>query len=224
MLKIDIKKYKTIVFDCDGVVLNSNHLKIQAYFDVAIEFGANQTQAKALVDHHIALGGISRYPKFEYFLREIMHQVVTDDAMNALLNSFTTQVTRLLSTCEVSPYLNALKLATKESKWMILSGGDQAEIREIFKLRQLDTFFEGGIYGSPDNKDLVLAREKDNGNIQFPALFIGDSQYDYLASTNAGLDFLFLSDWTDFQSWQDYCDQHHIKVLKNLGMLVPFSE
>jgi phosphoglycolate phosphatase-like HAD superfamily hydrolase len=224
MLKIDIKKYKTIVFDCDGVVLNSNHLKIQAYFDVAIEFGANQTQAKALVDHHIALGGISRYPKFEYFLREIMHQVVTNDAMNQLLKVFNTKVKRLLSTCEVSPYLNALRDATKDTKWMILSGGDQTEIREIFKLRQLDSFFDGGIFGSPDNKDQVLAREKNKGNIQFPALFIGDSQYDYLASTNAGLDFLFLSDWTDFQYWQDYCDQHHIKVLKNLGMLASFSE
>ncbi len=217
MLKIDIKKYKTIVFDCDGVVLNSNHLKIQAYFDVAIDFGANQTQAKALVDHHIALGGISRYPKFEFFLREIMHQEVTDDAMNALLNAFTTQVMRLLSKCEVSPYLNALKCATKESKWMILSGGDQAEIREIFKLRQLDTFFEGGVFGSPDNKDLVLAREKDNGNIQFPALFIGDSHYDFKASTHAGLDFVFLSDWTDVPGWQVFCRQNKIKTLKNLG-------
>jgi phosphoglycolate phosphatase-like HAD superfamily hydrolase len=221
MLKTDIKKYKTIVFDCDGVVLNSNHLKIQAYFDVAIEFGANQTQAKALVDHHIALGGISRYPKFEYFLREIMHQAVTDDAMDALLNAFTTQVTRLLSACEVSPYLDALKHATKESKWMILSGGDQAEIREIFKLRQLDTFFEGGVFGSPDNKDLVLAREKNNGNIQYPALFIGDSRYDYQASTKAGLDFVFLSDWTDVPDWTLFCEQNNINTFNNLGALIP---
>ena len=25
--KIDIHKYKTIIFDCDGVLLNSNHIK-----------------------------------------------------------------------------------------------------------------------------------------------------------------------------------------------------
>ncbi len=212
------------MFDCDGVVLNSNHLKIQAYFDVAIQFGASQAQAQALVDHHIALGGISRYPKFEYFLREIMHQAVTEDAMHQLLQSFTSQVKSLLSTCEISPGLDALKKVTKTAKWMILSGGDQTEIREIFKLRGMDSFFEAGIFGSPDNKDQVLNREKNNGNIQFPALFIGDSRYDYQASTQAGLDFVFLSDWTDFQSWQDYCEQHHIKVLKNLGMLVPFTE
>jgi phosphoglycolate phosphatase-like HAD superfamily hydrolase len=219
-LTIDIKKYKTIVFDCDGVVLNSNHLKIQAYFDVAIQFGANQTQAKALVDHHVALGGISRYPKFEYFLREIMGQQVNIDAMKQLLNFFTAEVSRLLSSCEVSPYLNALKQATKGSKWMILSGGDQAEIREIFRLRQLDTFFEGGIFGSPDNKDLVLAREKETGNIQFPALFIGDSRYDFKASTNASLDFVFLSEWTDVPDWQVFCEKEKIETYANLSSLL----
>lgn len=208
------------MFDCDGVVLNSNHLKIQAYFDVAIQFGANQTQAKALVDHHVALGGISRYPKFEYFLREIMGQQVNIDAMKQLLNFFTAEVARLLSTCEVSPYLNALKQATKGSKWMILSGGDQAEIREIFRLRQLDTFFEGGIFGSPDNKDLVLAREKETGNIQFPALFIGDSRYDFKASTNASLDFVFLSEWTDVPDWQVFCEKEKIETYANLSSLL----
>lgn len=216
----NIRDYQTIVFDCDGVVLNSNHLKIQAYFDVAIQFGANQAQARALVDHHVALGGISRYPKFEYFLREIMHQAVTDDAMSSLLKAFTHEVTRLLSTCEVSPHLEALKLATKHSKWMILSGGDQAEIREIFKLRQLERFFEGGIFGSPDDKDQVLLREKDRGNIQFPALFIGDSQYDFKASTHAGLDFVFLSEWTDVPNWQAFCAEEKIQCFPNLKSLL----
>jgi phosphoglycolate phosphatase-like HAD superfamily hydrolase len=220
-LKIDIKKYKTIVFDCDGVVLNSNHLKIQAYFDVAIQFGASQAQAQALVDHHIALGGISRYPKFEYFLREIMHQAVTEDAMHQLLQSFTSQVKSLLSACEISPGLDALKKVTKTAKWMILSGGDQAEIREIFKLRGLDSFFEAGIFGSPDNKDQVLNREKNNGNIQFPALFIGDSRYDYQASTQAGLDFVFLSDWTDVPDWTLFCAKNNINTFNNLAVLIP---
>jgi phosphoglycolate phosphatase-like HAD superfamily hydrolase len=220
-LKIDIKKYKTIVFDCDGVVLNSNHLKIQAYFDVAIQFGANQVQAKALVDHHIALGGISRYPKFEYFLSEIMHQPVTEDAMHHLLLSFTEQVKILLSNCEISPHLHALKKAVPSAKWMILSGGDQAEIREIFKQRGLDSLFEGGIFGSPDNKDQVLGREKINGNIQFPALFIGDSRYDYQASTQAGLDFIFLSDWTDVPDWKSFCAENNINTFNNLAALIP---
>jgi len=212
-------EYKTLVFDCDGVVLNSNQLKIQAYYDVAIKFGANKSQAQALVDHHVKLGGISRYPKFEYFLREIMQQAVTEQAMQDLLESFTVEVKRLLTDCEISPYLADLRNNNMYAKWMIISGGDQLELRDIFQQRGIDKLFGGGIFGSPDNKDAILARELEAGNIVQPALFIGDSRYDHQASTNAGLDFVFLSAWTDVEGWQDYCATNQIKVFNHLGDL-----
>jgi len=212
-------EYKTLVFDCDGVVLNSNQLKIQAYYDVAIKFGANNSQAQALVDHHVKLGGISRYPKFEYFLREIIQQAVTEQAMQDLLESFTVEVKRLLTDCEISPYLADLRNNNMHAKWMIISGGDQLELRDIFQQRGIDKLFGGGIFGSPDNKDAILARELEAGNIVQPALFIGDSRYDHQASTNAGLDFVFLSAWTDVECWQDYCATNQIKVFNHLGDL-----
>ena len=215
-----LAEYKTLVFDCDGVVLNSNQLKIQAYFDVAVKFGANKTQAQALVDHHVKLGGISRYPKFEYFLREIMQQPVTEQAMQALLTSFTAEVKRLLTDCEISPYLTHVRNANPDAKWMIISGGDQDELREIFKQRGIDSLFEAGIFGSPDNKDTILAREVGLGHIKLPALFIGDSRYDHQASTKAGLDFVFLSAWTDVEDWQAYCASHQIAVFNHLGGLI----
>ena len=212
-------EYKTLVFDCDGVVLNSNQLKIQAYYDVAIKFGANKSQAQALVDHHVKLGGISRYPKFEYFLREIMQQAVTEQAMQDLLESFTVEVKRLLTDCEISPYLADVRNNNMYAKWMIISGSDQLELRDIFQQRGIDKLFGGGIFGSPDNKDAILARELEAGNIVQPALFIGDSRYDHQASTNAGLDFVFLSAWTDVECWQDYCATNQIKVFNHLGDL-----
>ncbi len=212
--------YKTLVFDCDGVVLNSNQLKIQAYHDVAIKFGASEVQAQALVDHHVNLGGISRYPKFEYFLREIMQQPVTEQAMQALLDSFTAEVKRLLIDCEIAPDLMLIREANPSAKWMIISGGDQVELCDIFKQRGIDKLFDAGIYGSPDNKDVILAREIETGNIAKPALFIGDSRYDHQASTNAGLDFVFLSGWTDVEGWQDYCASNQIVVFNHLGSLI----
>ena len=214
-----LAEYKTLVFDCDGVVLNSNQLKIQAYFDVAIKFGANQAQAQALVDHHVKLGGISRYPKFEYFLREIMQQEVSEAAIHQLLSTFTVEVKRLLMDCEIAPDLMKLRQTTPDAKWMIISGGDQAELREIFNQRNLTSLFDAGIFGSPDNKDQILAREVAAGNISQPALFLGDSRYDHIASTRAGLDFVFLTAWTDFEDWPTYCAEHQIEVRENLGNL-----
>jgi phosphoglycolate phosphatase-like HAD superfamily hydrolase len=209
--------YNTIVFDCDGVILNSNQLKIQAYFDTAIRFGASNAQAQALVDHHVALGGISRYPKFQYFLKEIMHHPVTEEATQGLLDTFGTEVERLLANCEMASGLQTLRESNPNQRWMVLSGGDQTELRKIFELRGLTHLFNAGIFGSPENKDVVLARELANGNITQPALFLGDSRYDHQASTGAGLDFVFLSAWTDVNGWQAYCQQHQIIVKNNIA-------
>ena len=217
---IDVSKYNTIVFDCDGVLLNSNQLKIQAYYDTGIMFGASKAEAQALVDYHVLLGGISRYTKFEYFLREILKQPVTDDAMQQLFDDFGSEVERLLSDCEIAPGLFQLREKTTDANWLVVSGGDQIELGKIFKRRGIADLFDAGIFGSPDNKDEILAREVAHGKIRFPALFLGDSKYDHQASTRAGLDFVFISGWTDFQGWQNYCESHQIKVLPAVHSLI----
>lgn len=223
---IDIKKYKTFVFDCDGVVLDSNVVKTEAYFRVAKQLGANDAQAQALVDYHVKLGGISRYHKFEWYLREVLHEPVTDTALQALLDGFAKELEIGLMACEIAKGLAELRARTAGANWLILSGGDQEEIRTLFAKRTaesnetLESLFDGGLFGSPDNKDTVLAREMEKGNIHLPALFIGDSKYDHEASTGAGLDFVFVSDWTEVPDWQEYCKLHNIRVLPNIHSLL----
>ncbi len=214
---VDISQYKTIVFDCDGVILDSNQLKTQAYFDTAIAFGANERQAKALMDYHVKLGGISRYPKFEYFLAEILQQPVKKQEIDFLLDKFASEIHHGLLHCKVAEGLFELRDRYPDIRWMVLSGGDQQELRLLFKERQLNTLFDAGIFGSPDNKDQVLARELHNGNIAKPALFLGDSKYDHQAATAAGLDFIFISEWTEFEGWTEYCKAHDIEIVERLA-------
>jgi hypothetical protein len=52
-------------------------------------------------------------------------------------------------------------------------------LREVFAQREFATLFHGGLFGSPDAKDQILSRECGNNNIVQPALFIGESKYDY---------------------------------------------
>jgi phosphoglycolate phosphatase-like HAD superfamily hydrolase len=218
-LKLELQQYKTIVFDCDGVVLNSNQTKIDAYYEVAKRFGGTDAQAQAFVDHHVAKGSFPRNGKIEYYLTEIMHEPITEVTTQRYLKAFEDILGATLMECEVAPGLDSLKAATPQARWMLLSGGDQAELRRVFPRRNLAQLFEAGIFGGPDKKDEVLAREKVSGNIQFPALFLGDSKYDYQAATNAGLDFIFLSGWTEVVDWLAFCKQNQIQFVDNIASL-----
>lgn len=219
-MALDLTRYKTLVLDCDGVVLNSNKTKVNAYFEVAKRHGATDAQAQALVDHHVQKGSFPRNGKIEYYLREILKQEVTDEVMQQYMHTFDEILDIALMECEVSPGLQPLRAATQHAKWMLLSGGDQRELRTIFARRNLAPLFDAGIFGGPDTKDIVLPREKANGNLQLPGLFIGDSKYDYEAATRAGLDFVFLSDWTEVSDWQRFCEDNGIQVAGNLQELL----
>jgi phosphoglycolate phosphatase-like HAD superfamily hydrolase len=216
---VDIKQYKTIVFDCDGVVLDSNIVKTEAYFRTAKKLGATDAQAQALVDYHVKLGGISRYHKFDWYVREVLQKPTTDAEIQALLDAFSEELKEGLMQCDLAKGLFDLREKT-DANWLILSGGDQQEIRDLFAKRKIAHLFNGGLFGSPDNKDEVLAREIANKNIQLPALFLGDAKYDFEAANRAGLDFVFISDWTEVPNWQSYCNDNKILVLPNVACLL----
>jgi phosphoglycolate phosphatase-like HAD superfamily hydrolase len=210
---MNVAAYQTLVFDCDGVVLNSNKVKTDAFYQAALPYG--ETAAQALVDYHVARGGISRYKKFEWFVQNIVANNSGPD-LDQLLAAYAAKVRHGLLNCSVAEGLVELREKTKDANWLIVSGGDQQELREVFAERDLAYLFDGGIFGSPDSKDVILERELLNGNISKPGLFLGDSKYDYQASAAAGLDCIFLTGWTEVKDWQDFCKVNDIKSLPSL--------
>ncbi|MHB0819797.1 HAD family hydrolase [Stutzerimonas stutzeri] len=211
-----IEKYSVLVFDCDGVVLSSNKLKAEAFYQAALPYG--ESAARALLSYHIENGGISRYQKFSYFLSNIV-QGQPGPSLDALLNTYAGLIREEMLTCQIEPGLKALRERTPAARWLIVSGGDQNELREIFISRELDKLFDGGIYGSPDTKDEILARECASGNITGDALFVGDSRYDHIAATRAGLDFVFINQWSEFKSWKCYFQEHAVLCVDSLSDL-----
>lgn len=215
---MNITDYKTIVFDCDGVILNSNKVKTEAFYMTALPYG--KIAAEQLVSYHVANGGISRYEKFTWFVDNILEeQADRVRVIQALIDSYADYVKTALLTCSIAEGLEPLRQAS-DASWLIVSGGDQKELRELFAQRELSKFFDKGIFGSPDNKDTILAREKQAGNIVFPALFIGDSKYDYEAAMGAGLDFTFLSSWTEFKDFQQFFKDKQVYIFENINSLL----
>lgn len=202
---LDLSSYKTLAFDCDGVILNSNKVKTEAFYQSALPYG--EVFAKKLVEYHIKNGGVSRYKKFDYFLLEIVRKTTVDaEELKSLLEVYAKLVMDGLLSCEVAPGLTSLKSVTKNARWLVVSGGDQNELIDVFKARGLIDMFDAGIFGSPDTKDVILTREINNNNIIFPALFLGDSQYDLESSKRANLDFMFVSAWSESKYGFDDAD------------------
>ena len=213
-----LTEYCSLVFDCDGVVLNSNQVKTEAFYQAALPYG--EAAAQALVNYHVANGGISRYRKFDYLLGHILGLPNTPESLNALLARYAALVHDGLRSCAVAPGLHALRAQLPGSNWLIVSGGDQEELREVFTVRGLSALFDGGIYGSPDAKDMILARELERGNIRMPALFLGDSRFDHQCAIAAGVDFVFLSGWSEFKGWPEYFLANPVAVRESLSVLV----
>ena len=216
---IDLKKYNTIIFDCDGVILNSNFQKIEAYRNTAITYGASKIQAEELVSYHVSLTGISRNVKFKYFLKEIMGEDVTDSSMKKLVDNLNVEVINLLKDCEVASGIEKLKSKTKESIWMVASGGDQEELRFLFKEKNIASFFEGGIYGSPSSKYQIV-EEKLKDKIFLPTLFLGDSLYDIQTAQKYNLDFIFVYGWTDLKDWKKICNENSLIYIEKIQDLL----
>lgn len=214
MSKIDLTQYQTLIFDCDGVILNSNKIKTQAFYDVAKIYGHGPAQT--LKDYHVQNGGISRYKKFEYLLTNILQKPIKKQELSELLSNFSKEVKQALLVCEVATDIKELRDKTRNTKWLIVSGGDQAELREIFEQRGLSNYFDGGIFGSPDDKDVILKNETKNRNIIGKSLFLGDSMYDYQAANTAKMDFIFISKWTEVKDWKKWICENEITNFNNI--------
>ena len=219
---MDLSKYKSFIFDCDGVILNSNKIKARAFFTSSSLFG--DYYASKLLDYHLANGGVSRYQKFRHFISEILPPDLILDTdktslLNLLLDRYANIVKSLLRDCEVALGLDQLRTHYPDVRWHVVSGGDQEELRDLFSHRSLDTFFDGQIFGSPDDKSTILQREIDSHNILLPAVFFGDSRYDYIASHSFGIDFIFISSWTELVDWQLFISQHNIMSVDSIQYL-----
>lgn len=208
----------TLVFDCDGVILDSNRVKTEAFRRAALPWG--EDAAEALVRHHVAHGGVSRYAKFRHFLDAIAPRDREGPDYDALLAAYAEAVRDGLLSCRIAEGLGALRAATPGARWMVVSGGDQGELRDVFARRGLAALFDGGIFGSPDPKDAICAREIAAGALEAPALFLGDSALDLATARAFGMAFVFVSGWSEWAEGPETARREGLATVAGVGELL----
>jgi phosphoglycolate phosphatase-like HAD superfamily hydrolase len=208
------ERYKSVVFDFDGVILNSNSMKTDAYKYAIQNYGDDHINE--FLCYHKRNGGISRYEKFKYFLLEIATENIPNLTIETLLSRFSCYIDKKIDSCELVDGLDAIRFQYQSAKWLIVSGSDQEELRAYAKRRKIDKYFDAGIYGSPDDKRNNIFKAINSGNIKFPAVLIGDSKLDHQVAKEFNLDFIFVSKWTDMSDWKDYSIRNNLFVIESL--------
>ena len=213
------KKVNTILFDCDGVILNSNQLKTKSYYKAVFPSYGHEL-ASSLTTYLMNNTGKPRGHFIDYFLSNMVSADISGLGYEELLNAVTQEIHKGLMECEISPCLFQLREKTPNIKWLVASGGVELELREVFRNRSLYNLFDGGIYGGPKSKHKIISSLIKENNLEFPALFLGDSKYDYEVASRFKLDFLFVSDWSEFKDWRNYCIRNKILSIKSLCNLL----
>jgi len=213
---LNLSQYDLWLFDCDGVILQSNQIKSNAMYQVALHF-SDEKVAELFQQFHQENAGITRFIKFKYLFEILLNRRLFDDDYQQALVMFGQLCTEELIACPLTKGAEEflLQRAGGESKF-IISAGTEIELQHIFAKKGLDRLFSG-IYGGPRTKfeifSDVLACYPNSKSI-----FFGDAKADYLVAKKFKIDFVFISDYTEFSDWRRFFHQKdNVKIINNFS-------
>lgn len=188
---------KTIILDFDGVVIESNALKNEAFAKI---FGRFPDYAAEMLRFHTDNISLSRFSKFDYLLEllgrkhdQLLREDIATDFSKTMMEGMVTVPL-------VTGALNFLNTITAQLPIYLASVTPETELRYILDQRNLAKWFTG-IYGCPPwTKPAaisdVLQRESLTAS---DALLIGDSAGDQAAATATGVSFLARNSGLQFE-------------------------
>lgn len=178
---------KVIIFDFDGVILDSVDIKTSAFRDLF----KKQTEKiqKKIINYHKINGGISRIKKFEYFYKVFLKKKITNKIKKDLSNKFNRIVYKKILKCKFIKGADKFIKKNKDYHLFISSGTPEKELKLICKKRGISKYFKE-IYGSPKSKvDHIKKIQKKLKKADL-FIFIGDSKNDYDAAMKTKIKFI----------------------------------
>lgn len=170
-----------IVFDCDGVILESVDAKTRAFGRVGQEFG--QEAADRLVMFHTMHGGISRSEKFAWLFREVLGRDITPEENAVLCGRFASYCLDEVCRSVLVPGVRQVLEDWKGRVPMyVASGTPHEELGEVLTRTGLAGYFDG-LYGFPPGKtDLLETIVSKTGASPSATVMVGDSITDQRAA------------------------------------------
>lgn len=179
---------KAIIFDLDGVIIESAEIKTKAF---ELLFTDYPDKVGEIIDYHKRNAGISRYIKFRYFYEKLLGQELSAQKEAELGEQFSRIVLeQILKAPLVSGAIEFLSQNKDSYDFFIVSGTPDEELQNIIANRQLSCFFQE-IHGTPKQKDEIIEDILDRYSFQKEeVVFIGDAESDRVAAEKGGILFI----------------------------------
>lgn len=174
--------FQTIIFDFDGVILDSMHVRDFGFAEIFKAFPKEQVDK--LVAYHQYNAGLSRFHKIRYFYEEILGQAITEDEVQAYADTFSKIMKQQLTDKNnlITEWVEFIVENHQKYDMYVASGSEQNELRFLCQELGLSQYFKG-IFGSPIHKNqLVASIIADNNCDVSQTVMIGDSINDYEAA------------------------------------------
>jgi len=210
---------RVIIFDFDGVIVESVDIKTKAFTRLFEK--ENKSITEKIINYHINNTGISRYEKFGYIYKEFLKRPLSDIEFQKLCNNFANLV---IDAVVNAPYVEGAREFLEDYgslySFFIASATPQGEIEEIAYKRNIDRFFKR-IYGAPNKKTDVIREIIISENIKpSESLYIGDAISDYMAARDNAINFVARINNNESIFTDINCPK--IANLKNLEKIIDF--
>ena len=183
-------KYKAIIFDFDGVILDSLKIKDSGFEKIFEAFPVGLVNEFMI--YHKQNGGLSRYHKIRYFYEKLLGQSIDEKTVNEYADRFSSLMKSELTNKKylIPDAINFIRKIHASVRLHIASGTDEKELQFLCKQLGLSEYFVS-IHGSPMHKnDLVALILSQNKYEKDEVCLIGDSVNDKEAALINGIQFL----------------------------------
>lgn len=148
--------WQAIIFDFDGVVVESGKIKTQAFAELYRSHG--EDIVAKVVQFHNQNGGMSRYHKFRHFQQHFLNKPpLTETEVKQLDILFSELVVEAVIAAEPVP--GALELIRQQAERIplfVASGTPDSELKVIVERRGLAPYFKA-VHGAPALKKTIIA-------------------------------------------------------------------
>lgn len=175
----------SLVFDLDGVILDSEAVKLHAFESLFSDHVAELPRIRA---YNESQRGIPRETKFRFICQHILESADADSLVHRLMGNYKQALDTALAGVSLIPGIKAFLQKTSYPKY-ICSSAPMYEIVAAVRRHGIEHHFQA-LYGYPDRKAEVLTRLKQQ--CDHPIVFFGDAEADHDAAKAAGVSFILV--------------------------------